>query len=236
MMNENERRRFQALQLEYVSYEEAEAILWIRPDHPFLLPVLRSFGDLVQPGRPIFQNGTVSRYMLEICLQHFLLVPFPRAAARLGMTVESLKNTLQAMIDAGRMTPSALSMTSPTVGQKIVDDMHKQFRALQHRVFGDHNDYCESLHHAIQAELGVAIEPAWCTTSRALTPPKNDYAYTLCMISGEPTAVQNQVYLNFKKPLRLPPDVCSRRVYARNRSTLRPHAFTDEDVAGLPGE
>ena len=227
-MTEAEQQRFSALKRldGMVSFWEAESIYGFRPNSEFLRPHLIAFQNMGRSEKPIIVDDRVSRYLLEYFLDFSRLMPARLGAARVGMTEESLRRVLATLVREGR-----LMLTDPFVNEgladaRIIESLHKYFRTLGDRVFGDYNDYCRRLHEAIRTELRESVEPLYCETSRGVRPADPEYAYTLCMISLEPTGVANQVYLNFGgKWLRLSPDVCSRRFYKLHEQELQPFVF-----------
>ena len=87
---------------------------------------------------------------------------------------------------------------------------------MRFRTFADHNAFCERLHAEI-GKAGVDVEPLFCATSTKLDEYPRRFAMHFDCLTLEPLSTKHAVWLDFRKPLNLPPDRCSKLLYAEDR-------------------
>lgn len=102
------------------------------------------------------------------------------------------------------------------------DDVAGALESLRFRTFGSHSDFCRRLHNALKQEQGIDVDPLFCATSELLD-EKPECAHYFDCLTLRPLSVRHSLWLDFRKPLVLPPDRCSRLLFAENQDELRPH-------------
>ena len=175
----------------------------------------------------------VSRYELEGYMVRADVVPRKWMAARLGMTLVSLERLLDKLADFGMHT-SRYEITSEFVATALSEDLARFIQNLRFRTFRDHNDFCRRLHVAIKDEIALEVEPMFCSTSEQLGEDPPRYSMHFDCLTLKPLSTKHSAWLDFHKPIRLPPDRCSKLFYAANREALRPYAAgtTEPDDLG----
>lgn len=177
--------------------------------------------------------GQWSRHEIEGFMVRSDVLPRKWMGARLGMTVASL-DALLAKLDAFGMQRSRYEVGSEFIADSLSEDLVRHVPGLRFRTFGDHTGYCERL-HAEAAKAGAQIDPVFCATSVRLEEYPRRFAMHFDSLTLEPLSTKHSVWLDFRKPLNLPPDRCSKLLYVEDRDRLRPFvAGTSEpDNLGL---
>lgn len=232
-MSPDERERLAALQQPQCSMDFVRALygLDLREDEP----LWRDFRFWL--GRRGKSDGAtddrVNRHHLELFLQSKELLPKRWAALRVGMTEESLD------VVFARLQSEGLSLryhASPNVvGRRLERDLTDLFNEFRFRTFADHNDFCHRLHAAFAANFAIEIEPVFCATALELGRKPPDYAHDVDAITLLPVSLRYQLWLDFRKPLSLRPDCCSKLFYFDNADALRPFLAGGRD-ADIPAE
>jgi hypothetical protein len=218
-MDEKHMDQIVKLREECVSYDflcDLFGIAW-PPDGEFTAEYLawatqRSFHD--RCGDPLR-----SRWVAEWFLSDNRLEPIRWAAARMGMQPESLAEILPLLPKAGLRRK--YDLYAGVIDKTLSDDLVRSLRGLRFRTFGTHNSYCTTLHAALQDATGVAIEPWYCATSVDLEDYPRKFASTIDSITLKGLSVMHSVWLDLGKPIRLPPDRCSKLFYAENRAEMK---------------
>lgn len=140
-------------------------------------------------------------------------------AARLGMKQTSLGDLL-ANLDKFGMQQSRYELGSEFIADSLRDDLIRHVPGMRFRTFDDHNAFCERLHSEV-ANVGVAIDRLICATSAQLGEYPRRFAIHFDTLTFEPLSAKHSVWLNFRKPLNLPPDRCSKLFYVENRDRLK---------------
>jgi len=219
-MTPEERARIEALQRDWITPEEAKDIVGVNPWDPSFEGVLLAYGQTLRSSPSPFKDGYVSRFILEGFLQDHRFMTERAASVRLGMTQESFLKVLGALEERGLVPPSR-GCPVGTVSFDVVDNIHQRLPGPHKKqLFISQSDYCAKLHTAIKNQLGIEVDPLYCETSQALKEMPLIYAYDYCRISKEPTGLPNRIYMNFGKPLRLAPDICSRLFFFRHQEEL----------------
>jgi uncharacterized cysteine cluster protein YcgN (CxxCxxCC family) len=183
---------------------------------------------------PVEGNGNVDRYALELFMQKHEAPSLMWFAATLGGTVELLRLILahQAALD---LPPRTYVLFHELIDKRLHDDLLTSIKALRFRTFADHESFCLRLHTAIADTLKLNYEKdvrpysLWCETDEWLEQTKHDgdyprrYAMHFDCITCKPISVAHSAWLDFKKPMTLGPDRCSKRTYAQNRQELLPY-------------
>ncbi len=219
-MTPEERARVEALQRDWITPEEAKDIVGVNPWDPSLEGMLLAYGQTLRNSPSPFKEGYVSRFMLEGYLQDHRFITERAASVRLGMTLESFLKVISALEERGLVPPSR-GCPAGTVSLDVVENIHQRLPGPHKKqLFISASDYCAKLHIKIKNQLSIEVEPVFCTTSQALKETPLVYAYDYCRISGQPTGLPNRVYMNFGKPLRLAPDICSRLFFFKHQEEL----------------
>lgn len=233
-LSTQESHRLQALRRDYIPKLDTEDLVGVNPFDPDLEGRLVAFARQHRRKTPALHGEQVSRHTLEGFLQEYALLPARSAALRLGMTGASFEATLAALETRGLLLPGDI-WPNGLVRVELVDRMPSRIPDLtEHPVFNSQTSYCLWVHGLLRDRLGVEVEQCHCATSISLGQSPPELAFDLCCISHEPVSLKYRVYMNFGKPLRLPPDVCALHVLARNRAELEPFVLGSmPDLLGL---
>lgn len=167
------------------------------------------------------RKGMVSRIDIEGFMALNDLLPRKWAAAQMGMTTESLGEILK-KIDTIGMLRSRYEVGNEFVADSLRDDLVRHLPGIRFLVFSNHTDFCRRLHAEASKTLKVQIEPLFCATSDFLQEDPRRFAAHFDCITLQPLSTYHSLWLNFHKPLNLPPDRCSKLYYAKNKGTLSP--------------
>jgi hypothetical protein len=175
-------------------------------------------------------NESVSRYELESFMARRNLVPKKWMAARLGMTEVSL-DELFARLDELGMRRQRYVVYNDLIADSFSEDLVPNLPSLRFRTFYDHNSFCERLH----AELGdrIEIQPLRCATSERLEEYPRQFASSFDCVTLAAVSNKHQLWLDFRKPLNLNPDRCSKLFYVENREILRPYCAGTQEPDNL---
>jgi len=110
----------------------------------------------------------------------------------------------------------------------VLSSFHHAFEPIKNEVFIDHNDYVTKIKDCAKSEFDLDIELQECETSKKL----GEVYYAECYdsLTGEPVALQYQLFLETNKPMSLRPDICSWKTYARNDEFLKDKIFGTADI------
>jgi hypothetical protein len=142
--------------------------------------------------------------------------------ARLGMSEASL-DALLLKLDAFDMQVDRYRIGSEFVYESLSEDLTRYVPGLRFRTFGDHTAFCERLHAELKKVIGLEVEPLFCATSNRLQEYPRRFAAHFDCLTLEALSTTHSVWLDFRKPLNLPPDRCSKLQYVENREMLRPY-------------
>jgi len=179
---------------------------------------------------PVPPAGMTDRYVLEGFLQARRLLPTKWAAARIGLNPELFAIILDRRMDLPTPLRKEYREYGCLVEEGLAEDLLRALPQLRFRTFSDHESFCERLHAALSQAL--AIDDAemqagklWCATDRALEEVgQGDYprrfGYHYDCLTCEPLSLAHGVWLDFRKPLNLGPDRCSKITFVRYRDVL----------------
>ncbi len=165
------------------------------------------------------QGKLISRIDIEAFMVLNDLSPMKWAAARMGISAGSLGEVLKKIHNIG-MLPSRYDVGDGFIADSMQDDLIRHLPGIRFRVFNDNTDFCRRLHAELQKTLSVTVEPLICATSGALGEAPVRFAYDFDCITLKPLSLHHALWLNFHKPLNLPPDRCSRQYFAKNKGML----------------
>lgn len=168
------------------------------------------------------QGLEVHRHAFETFLAQNGLISWKWAAAYLGLTTDTMRTVVDRLDGNGVPVQLRSSVSDQLVRQREAALLFRAFPSLRSRNFSDHSRMCRALHEAIEADLGIHVEPVTCVTS-AILDPEPDIAAAFDAITFEPVGLRYQVWLETKKPVNLRPDVCSLKFYAQNEADLQAH-------------
>lgn len=160
----------------------------------------------------------VDRVLIELFFQQQKMLSHKWMAARLGMTEKSLREVLLKQQDVP--LPVIYEYFEQLILESFKDDLLRAMKSLRFRTFGSHSDFCLRLHSAIEQEIGLKVEPLMCATSQSLGESPILYANDFDCITFEPLSVKHSIWLNFGKPMSLPPDRSSKLFVANNQQAL----------------
>jgi hypothetical protein len=173
------------------------------------------------PRRRNCGGESISRYELESFMQQKSVVPKKWMGARLGMEVASLELIL-ARLPAIGMRPQRYVVYDELIAESLSEDIVPNLPGLKFRTFSDHNSFCSRLHAELRTVLGIDIEPLFCATSVRVEDYPRQFASDFDCITLAPLSVRHQMWLDFRKPLNLGPDRCSKLFYLENCDALSP--------------
>ncbi len=175
----------------------------------------------------VFGDEGIHRWRLETFLQNEKLLPVKWAGAKLGMTRESFQDLAERLIDEHLLDWDA---DRQVIRKDDVEGIRDNFESLKHRLFGDHRNYCEVLHEAIQSEFGISVDPLYCKTSEFLDEDPSLYAKGFDSLTDEPVSAKYENWLQTGKPMHLRPDVCSTLTLVEHESLLEGYLFPGEEA------
>lgn len=164
-------------------------------------------------------SAGVDRVLFELFCQQQRMLSYKWMGARLGMTEASVREILQKKQDVSLAV--VYEYFDQLVLDSFKDDLLHAMQSIRFRTFGSHSDFCRRLHKAIDEELGIIVQPLMCATSEALHEEPVLYAHDFDCITLEPLSVKHSIWLNFGKPMSLPPDRSSKLFVARNQEALK---------------
>jgi len=176
------------------------------------------------------EGGKAHRYAFEMFLQSQRLLTRKYAAARLGMEPESLDRLLPELPRIGLSKKYAVYRG--ITDESVSEDLVRTLPGLRFRTFGTHDSFCEVLQGELDQALKLEIRPLFCATAKELG-DQPMYASTWDNITLLPLSVKHSLWLDFKKPLALSPDRCSKLFFARHYNELRPHLAGREEPRDL---
>ena len=220
-MDDNQRRR-----LEFLNEGEFVPRRYVADYYGLPCPLareteaaLRKYAQTLQQG-PTCPDGMLSRYELEGFMLRAEILPRKWMAAELGMTSASLAELLKKLDQLG-MPANRYVVYSELVAGSLSTDLVRFVPGMRFRTFANHGDYCRQLHVALKEELNLEVQPQFCATSVCLGEDPRLYAAQFDCLTLEPLSRKHSVWLDFRKPIQLPPDRCSKLFYAENRDVLR---------------
>lgn len=166
------------------------------------------------------EEGKTDRYAFEAFLQSQNLLTRADASASLGMRPESLDELLPQLPRIG--LSKKYEVYPGIIDSSLSDDLVSSLKGIRFRTFGDHDSFCELSHRAIHEALGLTIKGLFCATADELG-EQRIYASTWDNITLKPLSMRHGVWLDFKKPLSLAPDRCSKLFLARHYEELKDH-------------
>ena len=179
-------------------------------------------------------EGEVSRHELETFMQRKNVIPKKWMGAQLGMKVDSLDELLSRLKDIG-MHRQRYVIYPDLIAQSLSEDLVPNLPGLRFRTFADHNSFCLRLHADIDKTLGIKAEPLFCSTSDRLQDYPRQFASHFDCITLAPLSGKHQMWLDFRKPLNLGPDRCSKLLYVENRDDLRPFCAGTHEPDDMDG-
>ncbi len=147
-------------------------------------------------------------------------------------TTASLDLLLAHLHDIG-LRPQRYLVYPQLVSDSLAEDIVPNLRGLRFRTFSDHTSFCERLHAELVPILGAEVERLVCATSDRLQEYPRQFANNFDCITLEPVSGKHQIWLDFRKPLNLAPDRCSKLLYAENHDVLRPYRAGRQDPDDL---
>lgn len=219
-MNEDEQVRFDNLRnsacvpTRYIT--EYYGLPWPLPED--MRPDFEAWTSQL-PRRVSCGEAQVSRYEVETFMQKKDVVPKKWMGARLGMTVESLNELLNGLPEIG-MSSQRYVVYADLIAESLSEDLVLNFPRFRFCTFSDHNARCTRLHAEVEQVLKIKVEPLYCATSLRIGEAPRQFANNFDCITLEPLSGKHQMWLDFRKPLNLGPDRCSKLFYVENRNSL----------------
>jgi hypothetical protein len=152
--------------------------------------------------------------------------------AHLGMQVASLNELLGRLNGIG-MRPQRYVVYEDLIADSLQEDLVPNLPGLKFRTFSDHNSFCLRLHAELDKVLGIKVQQLFCATSDRLQDCPHQFASNFDCITLAPLSSKHQVWLDFRKPLNLGPDRCSKLFYVENRDALRPYCAGTQEPDDL---
>jgi hypothetical protein len=221
---------FNALLSEFVAPDFFKRFYGIDPDSKevsdFIAWAPRNTKRQPQDGR------CINRVAWELYTNAYSVLPLRWAAARLGMTEESLSGLLAAIDEKG-LTPRRYRTGLLVDVEALRTDMLRSFPSLRGKLFRNHSAFCRALQEAAKCDVGVTINLLPCKTSQLLHDQPEAISYCFDCITLEPLSIEHSTWLATAKPRSLEPDRCSRLTYCRYCDVLREHLMTSSETPGL---
>lgn len=178
-------------------------------------------------------EGMVSRYELEAFMHRKRVIPTKWMAARLGMTQPSFRQLASRLPELG-LRPGQFLPYREMAFEDLAEEIIPTLPGLRFRTFSDHNGYCTRLQAELRGVLdGIEIEPLFCTTADTLEDYPRQFACYFDCVTLAPVSPKHQMWLDFRKPIALTPDRCSKLFYAENRDALQPFLAGTAEPADL---
>lgn len=172
----------------------------------------------------------INRFAFELFLQSQDLLTRSYSAASLGMQPESLDELLPELPRIG--LSKKYQVYKGIIEKPLSEDLVRTLPGLRFRTFGTHDFFCEYLHHELNESLGLSIKPLYCATADRLG-DRHMYASTWDNITLLPLSAKHSVWLDFNKPLSLPPDRCSKLFCAEHYDEMKPYLAGREEPRDL---
>jgi len=164
----------------------------------------------------------VHRYLMETFFQTRRMWPRRWTAWELGMEEASLQEVIRKLPEHG--LSRSYVYYGLLIDEALKADVEELLATFRFKLFQDHNAYCKALHEGLSEVLGVHVEAKRCRTSQRLgkeDPP--NYSREFDCLTLEPLSEAHALWLNFGKPISLPPDRTSKRTYLEYRALLHDH-------------
>jgi hypothetical protein len=214
--------RIENLRADFVSGEQMRDLIGVFPRDQYTYGRFRQYATLLSKRKIAEKDSLFSRFVFEGFLQHYRLLPRRSGALQLGMTSESLGQTIEALTLKGWIDINDLTMPSDLIDESFIRSIYTLFPSMQGVLFTDHTDFCRQLHEAIRNEFKITVDTVYCTTSQARGDNPVEIANSICVVSHQPSSIRNEIMMDFGKPISLPPDTCSRILIEQNLNDLKP--------------
>ena len=176
--------------------------------------------------RDCFLEKKVNRWLFELFLQKNDLMTTKQAAISLAMGREDFEKIIFQMIAKEMIFKSyEAKLRNSVIDKAIVNNLSKCFPSLQFTLFTDRFVYIKILHDTVKKELEIEINPIFPCFAEKNT----EYATDYDILTDEPMASHNGVWLDFHKPFSLKPDICSIYTYCKNQGDIDQFLFSDVD-------
>lgn len=177
----------------------------------------------------------IHRPYFEWFLQDRGLTPVRSAAASLGMSAQSLKETLDAAVNANEPLITEIEASGDYPGSNVyragfISNFYSRFPELARYTFTSHSSFCRRLHDEIRKVLGVEVISLTCETSAKIGDDPPEIACDLDVITQDPMGLPYQLWLDIDKPIQLKPDACSWVTYLRHENLLMPLVHVENDA------
>lgn len=169
------------------------------------------------------QDGKVNRYAFEWFLESKGLLTLKYASARLGMECNSLEQLIRKLPELG--IRKTYQVYSGIIDVSLKDDLIEALPKFRFRSF-DYDSFCSFLHEQLHQKLDLTIDPLFCETAKTLG-KSNLFASTWDNITLKPLSLKHSMWLDFGKPIALPPDRCSKLLFANHEAELSPYVAGD---------
>jgi hypothetical protein len=208
-LSDNKNSRFEQLQQPWLDKRHAIDYYGIELDKLSNNKHMLAWSASTYRSTPFFDNrGNMHRYLFEIYMHSFKLLPVKFAAVRLGM-------------DVGIPTTDPFIVSGQFVRSEFVKDFSRYFPSLTYEIFSNHDEYCALLHSSIKKDTGIVTKKLKCITSQHIKEKQPLFAYSFDILTCMPVSIRYSVPLSFGKPMSLEPDVCSAHFFYEHRYLLR---------------
>lgn len=119
------------------------------------------------------------------------------------------------------------------IAQSFAEDLRLRLPGMRFLTFADHTRFCLRLHTELAKVLGSRPNALICKTSQSIEEYPLEMAEYFDCITLEPLSGKHAVWLDFGKPLHLPPDRCSKLVFVRSRQELTPYLAGNIEPSNL---
>lgn len=192
-------------------------------------------GKPSQIQKNVSRSGLINRNYFEVFLQNSKIVPNKLAATRLGMKEPSFIQITKRM-SKSFLSSGYICTDEGWVREEFIRNIRDFIPNKMNYIFMNHSEMCKCLHKEIREFLGIDVVAAFCVTSQILDPENTDYAYEIDAINGDPVGLRYQAWLNTGKPMSLRPDVCSSKLFYKNKDVLEANIVSMMGVSLTEGQ
>ena len=165
----------------------------------------------------------INRLLFELFLQNYNLITSHLAGIQLAMSKEDIENVISTVQSMKRQ-----SSIKNVIDASVFSNLKSYFPSLKFKLFSDRYVYIQRLHEAIHNELGIQIEPIRPFYPKKVEGKEDDgkFATEYDILTDIPFKSEEEVWLDFGKPIALKPDTCSIYTFVEHRAELEEYLFS----------
>lgn len=174
--------------------------------------------------KKIHDTETANRIAFEGYLQSQNMMPLAVAADQLAVPRDQFMNLLNRMAQMHLLKPST-EWREGLCGSELPEKLPAMLPSFPRRVFANIPSKIRTFHESLRKDLDLELE---MVTTRPIDSDTDVPAYQRDIITLEPVSLGDSVWLDFKKPISLRPDICAKRTYLRYKEQLVPFRMGPE--------